>query len=114
MPRDQIIKHSANKDKIQNVRDLNFDKELQLKNEINRLKARKDEELEHLILRNKHLRRSEKDGEEELIDEVDELITKKVNELKNLFAADNDLIDLLLWLDETMKDLKTKLKHADI
>ena len=48
MPRDRIIKYLkeilANKDKIQKVRDLNFDKELQLKNEINRLKARKGQE----------------------------------------------------------------------
>ena len=40
MLRDQIIKYLkkilANKDKIQKVRDLNFDKELQVKNEINR------------------------------------------------------------------------------
>ena len=92
---------------------MNFDKKLQLKNEINRSKARKDEELERLILRNRHLRRPDKDGEEEIIDEVDELITKKVNELKNLFATDNYLIDLLLWLDEIVKDFKTKLKHAD-
>ena len=33
-----------------------------------------------------------------------------MNELKNLFATDNDLIDLLLWLDEIIKDPKTRLK----
>ena len=37
-----------------------------------------------------------------------------MNELKNLFATDNDVIDLLLWLDEIIKDPKAKLKHADI
>ena len=37
-----------------------------------------------------------------------------MNELKNLFATDNDLIDLLLWLDEIIKDLKNGLKHVDI
>ena len=37
-----------------------------------------------------------------------------VNELKNLFATDNDLIDLLLRLDEVIKNLKTGLKHADV
>ena len=42
---------------IQKVRDFNFDKEMQVKNEINRLKARNDEELECIILRNRHLRR---------------------------------------------------------
>ena len=45
MPRDQIIKYLkeilTNKGKIQKVRDLNFDKELQVKNEKNRLKAKK-------------------------------------------------------------------------
>ena len=42
------------------------------------------------------------------------LIRKRVNELKNLFATDNDCIDLLLWLDEIFKDLKTTLKYVDI
>ena len=73
MSRDQIIKRGtvlANKDKIHKTRDLNFDKELQLKNEKNRLKTRKDNELE----RNRHLRRPDSDGEEEIIDDVDELI----------------------------------------
>ena len=93
MLRDQIIKYLkeilANKDMIQKVRDLNFDKQVQVKNEINRLKARKDEELEHIILRNK---RPGRNGEEELIDELDELIREKVNEFKNLFVTDNELI----------------------
>ena len=43
----------ANKDIIQKVRDLNSDKEVQVKYEISELKARKDEELEHIILRNR-------------------------------------------------------------
>ena len=42
------------------------------------------------------------------------LIRKRVNESKNLFATDNDRIDLLLWLDEIFKDLKTTLKYVDI
>ena len=37
-----------------------------------------------------------------------------MNELKNLFATDNDLIDLFIWLDEIIKDHKTELKHANI
>ena len=45
MPRDHIIKYLkeilTNKDKTQKVRYLKFDKEVQVKNEINRLKARK-------------------------------------------------------------------------
>ena len=59
MPRDQITKYLkeilANKDKIQKIRYLNFDKELQVKYEINKIKSRKDEELECIILRNKHI-----------------------------------------------------------
>ena len=44
MPREQITKYLkeilANKDKIQKIRDLNFDKELQVKYEINKIKSR--------------------------------------------------------------------------
>ena len=39
---------------MQKVRDSNFDKEVQVKYEINELKARK----EHIILRNRHFRKS--------------------------------------------------------
>ena len=50
MSRDQIIIYLkeilANKDMIQKVRDLNFDKKVQIKYEINRLITRKDEERE--------------------------------------------------------------------
>ena len=110
MPRDQIIKALeeilANKDMIQKVRDLNFNKEVQVKYEINELKARKDEELEYIILRNRHLGRPDRDGEE-----TEESIKKKKNKLKNLFVTDDELIDLLIELDEVIKDLKTALKH---
>ena len=54
----------ANKDIIQKVRNLNFDKEVQVKYEINELKARNDEELERIILRNRYLGRPDRDGEE--------------------------------------------------
>ena len=90
---------------------MNFDKEVQVKTKINRLKA-KDEELGCRLLRNRHLRRPDRDSEEEIIDELDELIREKVNELKNLFATDNGLIDWLLWLNEIIKDFKTGLKHC--
>ena len=53
---------------IQKVRDLRFDKEVQVKYEINEIKARKDEELEPIIQRNRHLRRLDRDGEEKIID----------------------------------------------
>ena len=43
--------------------------------------------------------------------ELDESIRKKESELKNLFDRDNELIDLLLELDEIIKDLMTALKH---
>ena len=94
---------------IQKVRDLNFHKEVQVKYEINELIARKDEELQCIILRNIYLGRFDRYGEETIIDEIEELIKEKENELRNLFATDNDLIDSLLWLDEVIKDLKTAL-----
>ena len=113
MPRDQIIKYLkeilGNKEMIQKVRHLNFDKEVQVKYEINELKTRKDEELERIILRNRHLGRLDRDGEEEILDELDESIREKVNQLKNLLARDNEPFDLLLELDEVIKDLKTAL-----
>ena len=92
-------------DMIQEVRDLNFDKEVQVKYEINQLKARKEEELQHIILRNRHLRRPDRDGEEKIIDEIEKSIIEKENELKNLSATDNDLIDSLLRLDEIIRVL---------
>ena len=61
------------------------------------------------ILRNRYLGRSDRYGEEKIIDETEELIKEKENELKNLFATDNDLIDSLLWLDEVIKYLKNAL-----
>ena len=85
---------------------------MQVKYEINELKARNDEELEHIILRKRYLGRLDKDGEEKIIDEIEELIREKENEFKNLFATDNDLIDSLLRLDKFIKDLKTILKHC--
>ena len=115
MPRDQIMKALkeilASKDMIQKVRDLNFDKEVQVKYEINELIARKDEELEHIILRNRHLGRPDRDAEEKIKDEIEKSAREKKNELKNLFVTDNDLIDSLLRLDEIIKELKTALKH---
>ena len=84
---------------------------MQVKYEVNELKARKDEELEYIILRNRHLRRQDRDEEEKIINEMEELIREKENELKNLFVTYDELIDLLLELDEVIKDLKTALKH---
>ena len=84
---------------------------MQVKYEINELKAGKDEELEHIILRNRYFGRSDRDGEEKIINEIQKSIREKENELKNLFARDNELIDLLLELHEIIKDLKTALKH---
>ena len=113
MLRDQIIKYLkeilANKDMIQKVRDLNLDKEMQAKYEINELKIRKDGELEYIILRNRHLGRLDRDGEEEIIDELDEWIREKENELKNLFARDDELLDLLLELDKSTKSIDWQL-----
>ena len=115
MPRDQIMKYLkeilANKDMIQKVRDLNFDKVVQVKYNVNELKVRKDEELKHIIPRNRHLGRPDRDEEEKIIDEIEKSIREKKNELRNLFVTDNELIDWLLELDEVIKDLKTALKH---
>ena len=115
MPRDQIMKPLedilANKDKIQKIRDLNFNK-VQVKYEITELKARKDEELEHIILRNRYVGRSDRNGEEKVIDEIEKSIREKENEFKNLFAADNDLIDSLLKLDDIIKVLKTAIERC--
>ena len=72
----------ADKDKIQKVTDLNFDKEVHVKYEINELKARKDEELEFIILRNRHLRRPDRDGEEKIKAGIEKSIREKENELK--------------------------------
>ena len=104
----------ANKVIIQKVRDLNFDKEVQVKYEINELEARKDQELEYIILRNRYFGRSDRDREEKRIDGIEKLKREKENKLENLFATDNALIDLLLELDEIKKDLKIVLKKIKI
>ena len=62
---------------------MNFDKEVQVKYEINELKARTDEELEHIILRNRYFGRPDKGGEKK-IDEIEKSIREKENELKKL------------------------------
>ena len=61
----------ANKDIIQKIRDSNFDKEVQVKYEINELKTRKDKELEHIMLRNRYFGRSDRVTEEKRIDEIE-------------------------------------------
>ena len=81
MSRCQIMKALkkilANKYLIQKVRHSNFDKEVQVRYEINELKARKDEELEHIILRNRYFGRSDGDREEKRIDEI-----KKIDKIE--------------------------------
>ena len=49
--------------------------------------------------------------EKKKIGEIEESIKEMRNELKDLFATDNDLIDSLLRLDQIIKDLKTALKY---
>ena len=63
MPTHQVIKYLKK-----------FNKEVQVQYEINELKAKKDEELEHIIRRKRHLGRLDRDGEEKIIDEIDEVI----------------------------------------
>ena len=101
----------ANKDIIQKVRDSNFDKEVQIKYEINELKARKDEKLEYIMLKNRYFGRSDED-EEKIIGKIEKSRREKENELKNLFATDKEIMDLLLEPDEIIRDLKTALKHC--
>ena len=54
---------STHKNIIQKVRESNFDKEVQVRDEINELEARKDQELEHIMLRNRYFGRSDRDRE---------------------------------------------------
>ena len=49
---------SAHKNIIQKARELNFDKEVQYEKK-NELKARKDEEFEHIIRKNRYFGRSD-------------------------------------------------------
>ena len=64
------------------------------------------------MLGNRHLGILDRDEEEKLIHILEKSIKEKENELKNWFAKDNELIDLLSGLDEIIKDLKTVLKHC--
>ena len=113
MPRNQRMKALkeilANKDIIQKARELNFDKEVQVKYEIIELKARKDEELEHIIQENRYFKRSDGNREEKRIDEIEKSIRKKENELEDWLDIDNNLTDCLLELDEIEEYLKTML-----
>ena len=97
---------SAHKNIIQKARELNFDKEVQY--EKNELKARKDEEFEHIIRKNRYFGRSNGGRVKKRIDEIENSKREKENELENLFATDNELIDLLLELDEIKKKIKTQ------
>ena len=64
------------------------------------------------MLGNRHLGILDRDEEEKLIHILEKSIKEKENELKNWFAKDNELIDLLSELDEIIKDLKTVLKYC--
>ena len=116
--RDQIMKALkeilANKDIIQKVRDLNFDKEVQGKGEINQLEARKDEELEQVILRNRYFGRLLRNAEEKRLDEIKKSIRENENELGDWLDIDNNFIDWLLELDEIEEHMKTTLKKSKI
>ena len=118
MSRDQIMKALkeilANKDIIQKVRDLNFDKEVQGKGEINQLEARKDEELEQVILRNRYFGRLLRNAEEKRLDEIKKSIRENENELGDWLDIDNNFIDWLLELDEIEEHMKTTLKKSKI
>ena len=104
----------ANNDIIQKVRALNFDKDVQVRDEIDELKTKKDEELELIILRNRYLGRLDRDTEEKRIDEIEKSIREKENELGDWFAIDNHLIDWLLELGEIKRGMKTMVKKKKI
>ena len=104
----------ANNDIIPKVRALNFDKDVQVRDEIDELKTKKDEELELIILRNRYLGRLDRDTEEKRIDEIEKSIREKENELGDWFAIDNHLIDWLLELGEIKRGMKTMLKKNKI
>ena len=116
--RDQIMKALkeilGNKDIIQKVRDLNFDKEVQGKGEINQLEAGKDEELEQVILRNRYFGRLLRNAEEKRLDEIKKSIRENENELGDWLDIDNNFIDWLLELDEIEEHMKTTLKKSKI
>ena len=113
MSRGQIMKSLkeilVNGDIIQKVRELNFNKEVQIRNEIDELEARKDEKLEYIILRIRYLGRLVTDTKEKKIDEIEKSIREKENELGNLLDIDNNLIDWLLELEEIERGMKTML-----
>ena len=71
MSRNQIMKALkeilANKDITQKAGELNFEKEVQVKYEIDELEAGKDEELEPIILSNRYLGRLIRNTEEKRI-----------------------------------------------
>ena len=48
------------------------------------------------------------------MDDIEKSRREKRNELKNLFATDNDRIALLLELSEIIRDLKAMLKKNKI
>ena len=89
-------------------------KKFKLKYEINELEARKYEELEYIILRNRYFGRSDGDREEKKTDEIEKSIREKENELKNLFATDNEFIDLLLESVEIIRNMNIMLKKNKI
>ena len=113
MSRDEIMSAlkeiSAHKNIIQKVRELNFDKEEQVQDEINELEERNGEKLEYIILRNRYFGRPDRDTEKR-IDEIEKSIKENENELGDWLAIDNSLIDWLLELDEIIRDMKTMLK----
>ena len=109
----------ANENITQNARRLNFDKEEQVRDEIDELGARKDEELEHIILRNRYLGRLIRGTEEKRLDEIEKSTREKENELGDLRAIGNKHFDRLLKLDKIKEHMKimlekTKLKQNEL
>ena len=106
------------KNKIQEIRGLNFKKEEQVKKELNELETKKDEVLQELeeALRYERVKytfweRSRtiydeielREKTQERINEIETLRKKRETELEDLFIKDDEFIGLLIKLDTDKK-----------
>ena len=106
------------KNKIQEIRGLNFKKEEQVKKELNELETKKDEVLQELEealryerVKNTFWERSRtiydeielREKTQERINEIETLRKKRETELEDLFIKDDEFIGLLIKLDTDKK-----------
>ena len=106
------------KNKIQEIRGLNFKKEEQVKKKLNELETKKDEVLQELEealryerVKNTFWERSRtiydeielREKTQERINEIETLRKKRETELEDLFIKDDEFIGLLIKLDTDKK-----------